>query len=366
MASKTKAEILKDHRANAALNAALPPPIGRHAKDLSADGLLSPLDERVIAASSEALEAGQTHYVDVPGIAPLREAIADSLNRAGGTKYEPGNIIVTAGVQESRFLTIQKIGENFESIAAPTVAHPGVQKALGVRARQVVSLPVDAERGFLPSVDAIAEAVAAGCRLLYLESPSRLTGAAYDRDEIAAIGEVLRENGASAICDQGLGAWVDGGCASLAALEEAPARITTIGEAFPGMGLASWFIAYIAAPEDQIPAMQSQKQIMAICTSTAAQFAALEAGSLFEAAHPPKLAQLRRLRSEILARAESLNLEVIAGDTLNIVALRAIGDVGEQLRGAGYDFADGAAFGAPDVIRLNVSAAAVDALHAPS
>lgn len=362
MASKTKAEILKDHRANAALNAALPPAIGRHAKDLSADGLFSPLDERVIAASSEALEAGQTHYVDVPGIAPLREAIADSLNRASGTNYAPGNIIVTAGVQESRFLTIQKIGENFESIAAPTVAHPGLRKALGVRERKVVPLPAEAARGFLPSVDAIAEAVAAGCRLLYLESPSRLTGAAYSSGEAAAIAQILGESGASAICDQGLSAWVDGGCASLAALEEAPAQITTIGEAFPGMGLASWFIGTIAAPEDQIPAMQSQKQIMAICTSTAAQFAALEAGSLFDAAHPPKLAQLRRLRSEILASAESLNLEVIAGDALNIIALRASDDIAERLRGAGYDFADGAAFGAPDVIRLTVSPEAADAL----
>ena len=179
MASQNKAEILTDHEANAALNSPLPPPIGRHAKDLSADGMLRPLDERVIAASSEALEAGQTHYVDVPGIAPLREAIADALNRASGASYEPGNIIVTAGLQESRFLSIQKIGENFETIGIPTVAHPGVQKALGVRARRVAALPVDPSRGYLPSVDAIAEAVAAGCRLLYLESPSRLTGAAW-------------------------------------------------------------------------------------------------------------------------------------------------------------------------------------------
>ena len=364
MASQTKAEILARHDANAALKTPLPGQITRHAKDLGADGVFSPLDERIIAAASEALEAGQTHYVDVPGIEPLREAIADYLNTSFSAPCQSGNIIVTAGLQESRFLTTQKIGENFDSIGIPAVAHPGLQKALGVRARKVVSLAVDPDRGYLPALDAIADAVAGGCRLLYLESPSRLSGAAYTSDEVAAIGQLLGESGASAIWDQGLAPWVDGGCRSLASTEESPAQVTAIGEAFPGMGLASWFIGYIAAPEDQIPAMQSQKQIMAICTSTAAQYAALEASSLFPAAHPPRLAQLRRAKSDITESAQDLNLDVIAGEALNILALRASSEAAAKLRAAGFDYADGADFGASAVIRLNVNTTTADALQA--
>ena len=364
MASQTKAEILALHEANAALQTPSPGQITRHAKDLSADGLLSPLDERIIAAASEALEAGQTHYVDVPGIAPLREAIAEYLNTSFSAPCQSSNIIVTAGLQESRFLTIQKIGETFDSIGVPAVAHPGVQKALGVRARNVVSIAVDADRGYLPALDAIADAVAGGCQLLYLESPSRLSGAAYTSDEVAAIGQLLGESGTAAICDQGLAPWVDGGCRSLAATEDAPAQVTTIGEAFPGMGLASWFIGYIAAPEDQIPAMQSQKQIMAICTSTAAQYAALEASSLFPTAHPPRLVQLKRLKSDISELARDLNLDAIAGEALNIIALRTSNDRAAKLRAAGFDCADGDDFGAPEVIRLNVNTTTADALQA--
>ncbi|MCE2473882.1 MAG: hypothetical protein J4G18_18680, partial [Anaerolineae bacterium] len=83
----------------------------RHSADFGADEIISPLDERIIAGASEAMEAGQTHYVDVPGIGPLREALADFLNNSCGSAYASGNIIITAGVQEARFLTIQKIGE---------------------------------------------------------------------------------------------------------------------------------------------------------------------------------------------------------------------------------------------------------------
>ena len=233
MSSENKSDILAQHEANSALNAVTLAPVARFDKDLSADGIASPLDERIIAASSEALEAGETHYVDVPGIAPLRAAIADFLNRSTGARCEPGNIIVTAGVQESRFLTIQKIGENFESIAVPAVAHPGAQKALGVRARNVISLPVDAERGYLPTIEAVSEVVAGGCRLLFLESPSRLSGAAYTSDEVAAIGQVLQDAGASAIWDQGLAPWVDGDCLRSPPPKTRPRKSRPLAKPFP-------------------------------------------------------------------------------------------------------------------------------------
>lgn len=367
MASKTKANLLEQHQANADLNKPLPPQTMRRAQDLSADDLQMPLDERIVAAASEAMEAGETHYVDVPGIAPLRAAIADSLNGGAGSAYQPGNIIVTAGAQESRFLTIQKIGERYASIGVPGVVHPGARKALGVRKRDIVSLPVAEERGYLPAVERIAAAASEGCRLLYLESPSRLTGAAYSVDEVAAIAQILSDYDAAAIWDQGLSVWVDGGCPSLAAHEDAPTRVATIGECCPGQGLASWFIGYIAAPEAWVPAMQSQKQIMAICTATASQYAALEAGRHFEEAHKRQLAQRSRQRADLLELARERELEVVAGEAASIIALRtADGAEGAitRLRRAGYEAADGRAFGAPDVIRLNVSNSAIAALGA--
>ena len=367
MASKTKAELLKQHQANADLNLPLPPQMMRRDQDLSADDLRMPLDERIIAAASEAMEAGETHYVDVPGIAPLRQALAEDLNRRAGGAYRADHIIVTAGLQESRFLTLQKIGERYANIGLPAVAHPGVRKALGVRERNIVPLPVDEARGYLPAVERIAAAAAEGCRLFYLESPSRLTGAAYSADEVAAIAQVLGDNDASAIWDQGLSLWVDGGCSSLVAHEDAPARVATIGECFPGQGLASWFIAYIAAPQDWLPAMQSQKQIMAICTATASQYAALEAGKHFDEAHKRQLAGRSRQRAESLELARECGLEAIAGAAASIIALRTADGAAAalaQLRNAGYDCAAGSDFGAPDVIRLSVNGSTRAALSA--
>ena len=335
--------------------------------DLGADGLIRPLDERIIAATVEALESGQTHYVDVPGIAPLRDAVADYLREFSGAAYEQGNIVITAGMQESRFLTIQMIGAQFDSIGVPEAVHPGARKALGTRARKVATLPVDASAGYLSSVESVDAAVAGGCRLLFLESPSRLSGAVYSGEQVAAIGEIVNEKDGAVIWDQGLAPWVDGDYASLAAQDGEAARVATIGEAFPGMGLASWFIGFIAAPEAWVAPMQSQKQIQSICTSTASQYGALEASQLFGAARGQQLASLRQIRSRLSQLASEGDLDVLRGAAANIIALRM--ESGSEaalatLRAAGYEATDGAFFGAPDVVRLNVTNTTADALRA--
>ena len=365
MASQTKANLLSQHAINAPLNAPLPPQVTRGERDFSADEMFSPLDERIIAGASEAMEAGQTHYVDVPGIAPLREAMADFLNGACGTAYQSGNIIVTAGVQEARFLTIQKIGELYDSIALPAVVHPGVQKALGVRQRNLVTLPADSARGYLPSLDSIAEAVASGCRLLYLESPSRLSGAAFSADEVAAIGQISSDNDVAVIWDQGLALWIPADYCSLAAQEADADSHRHHRRRLAGHGIIELVPRlYRRAGRSWVPSMQSQKQIMAICTATATQYAALEASRIYNEAHERAVGAAKPPTRKPWSRrqARRISKSSPAAAMQHPVALRAgAGSEAafEKLRAAG---SDGIHFGAPDVIRLTVNNSTLTAL----
>lgn len=349
MTSGTKTAILNQHRANALLNAPAPSLTAGHARDLSMDEIPAPLDEVIIAGVAAALESGQTHYVDVPGIGPLREALASHV----GAGCEAANIIVTAGMQESRFLTIQLIDK--KRIAIPAVVHPGALRALGVRPVPYETLAVDDART-LPTLSAIETALKNGCDLLYLESPSRLTGAAYSADEVQQIADMVQAAGAGLIWDQGEAPWVRNGAASPAGRLE---NLALIGEAFPGMGLSSWFIGYIAAPQSWIPPMQKQKQVMAICTSTASQYGALEAGRLYEGSHASRVDRLAGLRSALAQQAQAAGAAVLEGQTTSILALRLPAGRKTQalsvLAEAGYQVADGADFGADDVLRITVT-----------
>jgi aspartate aminotransferase len=351
MTSKNIDVVLELHKENTHLNTAMPPLTAESAGDLRADEWPAPLDERIIATTMEALESGQTHYVSVPGIDPLREAFAANLGIAG---IEAGNVIVTAGVQESRFLTIQMIGQGYEQIAMPAVVHPGASKALGVRPMSLHSLEVapDTQLATLASMEA---ALSTGARLFYLESPSRLTGAAYTPEQVESIAGMMADSDAGVIWDQGFGPWSD--ATSLAAMDGTAARTALIGEGFPGMGLASWYISYIAAPEDWVGPMQKQKQIMAICTATASQYAALEASNLADESQAAHRQRLAGVREELVSLAEAAGFEVVGAGTACVLALRLTNKAAAmaKLADAGYTLADGADFGAPDLMRLTVT-----------
>jgi len=347
--SHTKNNILAQHATNRDLSIAAPPLTTRTSSDFASDEIFVPLDERIISGTAEALESGQTHYVDVPGIAPLRAAVADYLREATQATTQAANVVITAGIQESRFLTIQMIGENFDRIAMPSVVHPGVRRALGVRPMPVEMLAADAPSGYLTPVSEIQRALAAGARFFYLESPARLTGASYSELDTSAIADLAAQYEATIIWDQGLAPWA-ASAPSLAAYAAEGAQIITIGEAFPGMGLSSWFIAYIASPQTLIPAMQSQKQIMAICTSTASQYGALEASRLFSEKQSAYAHQLQHKQSALRDLLAQQNIEVLPGDSATVLAFRA--DAAPHLS---EDMANGADFGAPGVWRVTVS-----------
>ncbi|MGB7342094.1 MAG: aminotransferase class I/II-fold pyridoxal phosphate-dependent enzyme [Phototrophicaceae bacterium] len=370
MASQTIVKLLQQHQTNSDLNRLSPATTMQDSKDLSADTMRTQLDEQIIAEASKALEEGNTHYVDVPGIAPLRESIADYLNQQYKSNYEISNMLVTAGVQESRFLTIQMISDEFDNqIAVPEVVHPGVLKAIGMRPRTVQKIAVTVSESALPSINSIKTILEAGSRLIYLESPSRLTGEIYTKDDVKKISNLALEYNASIIWDQGLESWTEmASYVSLVGQDNMSANVIAIGEAWSGMGLASWFIGYIAAPKNLIPAMQSIKQVMSICTSTPTQFAALEASKLFEANHATQLQQISASKHKLIELAGQANLEVVDGQAANILAFRLSGAEKDRilkiLASEGYQVTDGSEFGAPDLIRINVNHTAEHALQA--
>jgi aspartate/methionine/tyrosine aminotransferase len=325
--------------------------------DLRGDQPVATLDPTVAEAAARALESGQTHYVDVPGIAPLREAAARLLAEQGAA-CRSANVLITAGAQEARFLALQILGDLAGHLVLPEVVHPGVRQALGVRSVPFITVAVDPAAGMLADLDAMRAALAAGGRLIYIEAPVRLTGAMYSAEAWATIAALARDYGAGVIVDQGLAPWAEGPSAALALAGSSLERVALIGELAPGMGLQSWQVGYVAADESWVPPMQSQKQIMAICTSTAAQYAALEAmeglAGAWDELRPALLARAAAARTAA-AKRELAPLPGASGSVLAIspsdpAATRA------ALEAAGYTVADGGAFGAPGTLRLAVPA----------
>jgi aspartate/methionine/tyrosine aminotransferase len=342
------AEIQRRLAANADLAAVAPPPVGRFAHDFVADQPTSAIAPALLDEVTAALRAGQTHYVDVPGLAALRERIAANLAAAGRATPDKAGVVVTAGVQEARFLAIQVLSETFDVVAVPDVVHPGVRTALGIRASAGrLELRTDAAQGYLVPVAEVERALAAGARLLVLESPVRLSGAAYDTASVRRIAELVAAHDAHVVLDDGFAPWATSPVASLALEAAAAGRVTLIGEVLPGAGLEAWSLGFIAGAAERTAGFTKLKQIMSICTSTPAQLAAIALDREGAGDVTGRRAALAAARAELLTAAAVAGLRVVPGHCAHVVAVAGVATtpVGAL---------DGAAFGAPGTARLRV------------
>ncbi len=353
--SQTKNRIISKREGNQFLHAAALLPVQEREMDLSTDHPNFLPDESILDGAIKALEAGETHYVDVPGVPSLRDSIVTYLQESGFANYNQDTVQVTAGMQECRFLSIQNIGDQQPSIAIPTVVHPGVHKAIGIRPMKVVSLPVDSRR-LLPTIEGIQHAIAEGCRMIYLESPSRLTGGVYSLVEVQQIGELVKANSVDLLWDQGLSPWMnEGDCPSVAATPGIQDYVTILGELWPGTGMERFYLGYIAGPEKWMKVFKTQKQVISICTNAQIQFAAIEAFPNFKANHESRHSLLAENHRKALFALNKLNVDVLQGSTVNLIAFRAAKEVLAKLSGLGYKVVDGGDFGAEGVLRISIT-----------
>jgi aspartate/methionine/tyrosine aminotransferase len=329
------------------------PPATAQGDDLSGDHpAFAPIPE-ARAAVRDALERGETHYADVPGVAPLREAVGAALVAVGLQVDSAEGLMITAGEQEARFLAVQTLASAGYRLILPSVVHPGARKAAALGRVAVDRIPLDPTT-LSPDVDRLRALLAAGPAAVYLESPNRLTGRCLERGAAETIAaEVARADGI-VIWDASLAAWVAAPEAYvlLGALAGMADRTVTIGSMWSGSGLEGWLAAYLAGPPRFFAQARSLKQIIAICTTTPAQWGVLGAVRAGGAADQhARRDLLRRHRDQAVALWPEA---VLPGEAVSLVAVRAPEDLGAKL---GVRAMPGAPFGAPGVLRFTVTPA---------
>ncbi len=142
-------------------------------------------DKKIIQKVMESLLNGETHYVDVPGHPELRVQIGKYLSSEGIANN--GNVLITAGIQEARFLSVQILGNTLGKIVFPEVIHPGVRAVVEVRDLDCNFMEIGTDHRMIVTPAEIKNVLSNGAKVLYIESPSRLTGGCYEKEELNEI-----------------------------------------------------------------------------------------------------------------------------------------------------------------------------------
>jgi len=237
--------------------------------------------ENIKEAAKRAIDRGETKYPPISGIPELREAVAAKFRRENGLDYKPSQTIVSTGGKQvlyNAFLATLNPGDEVLIGAPYWVSYP---EMVALNGGTPVILPTTLESGFKIRPDDLDRAITPRTKWFLFNSPSNPSGAAYTRDEIKGLTDVLlRHPQVWILTDDMYEHLLYGDLDYFTPAQVEPAlydRTLTMNGVSKAYAMTGWRIGYAAGPEVLIKAMDVVQGQQTSGASTIAQWAAVEA-----------------------------------------------------------------------------------------
>lgn len=237
-------------------------------------------------AAIAAINAGDTKYTNVDGTPVLKKAIIEKFQRENNLSYEADQILVSSGGKQTCYQVCMAVLNDGDECIIPApywVSYPDMALLAGG-----VPVPVlgGIEQGYKITPQQLEEVITDRSRLLFLNSPSNPTGAAYSKAELQALGAVLEKYPNILIATDDMYEhiyWADEPFVSFAeACPNLYDRTLTMNGVSKAYAMTGWRIGYCGGPVDIVKAMkkiQSQSTSNPVSVSQAAAVAALTGGN---------------------------------------------------------------------------------------
>src|SRR5271165_6055292 len=237
--------------------------------------------DNIKEAAIAAIKRGETKYPPVLGIPPLREAIAQKFKRENGLDYKPSDVIVGTGGKQilyNAFLVTMNRGDEVIIPAPHWTSYPDMVLLNG---GEPAIVPTRLEDGYKLRPEALEKAITPRTKWIILNSPSNPSGAAYTRNEIKALTDVLiRHPHVWVLSDDMYEHLVYGDFAFTTPVQVEPSlkpRALTMNGVSKAYAMTGWRIGYAAGPAALIRAMDIVQGQQTSGACTIAQWASVEA-----------------------------------------------------------------------------------------
>ena len=232
-------------------------------------------------AAIEAIRRGETKYTPVPGIAPLREAIAKKFKRENGLDYKPTQTIVGTGGKHilfNAFLSTVNPGDEVIIPAPYWVSYPDMVLLAG---GTPVFVQTKMEHAFKLQAEDLERAITPKTKWLLINSPSNPSGAAYSREEMKKVTDVLmRHPHVWVLTDDIYEHLTYGDFQFVTPAQVEPnlmERTLTMNGVSKSYAMTGWRIGFAAGPDTLIKAMDMLQGQQTSGACSIAQWASVEA-----------------------------------------------------------------------------------------
>jgi aspartate aminotransferase len=237
--------------------------------------------DNIKEAAMAAIRRGETKYTPVAGIVPLREAIARKFKRENGLDYKPSQTIVGTGGKQVIYNALLATLNPGDEVIVPTPYWVSYPEMVGLCGGTAVFVDTTMEHNFKLQAEPLERAITPKTKWIILNSPSNPSGAAYSREEMKAITDVLmRHPHVWVLTDDMYEHLTYGDFAFVTPAQVEPGlydRTLTMNGVSKAYAMTGWRIGYAAGPEHLIKAMDFVQGQQTSGACSIAQWAAVEA-----------------------------------------------------------------------------------------
>lgn len=225
------------------------------------------------------LEKGHTHYSSNAGFIELRREIADYLKRRYDLGYNPSSeILVTVGGSEGIDIALRALAGPGDEVVIPEPSFVAYKGCTAFTGASVKIINLRAEDEFKLTPELLEEAITPKTKVVIVPFPNNPTGAVMNREELAAIAEVLKDKDVIVISDEIYSELTYGQeHVSIASFKEMKEKTVVINGFSKAFAMTGWRLGYACGHPVIIDAMKKIHQYAIMCSPTTAQYAAIEA-----------------------------------------------------------------------------------------
>ncbi|MGB0779767.1 MAG: pyridoxal phosphate-dependent aminotransferase [Flavobacteriaceae bacterium] len=331
--------------------------------------------EFIKKAAIQAVEDNYNSYTPVDGYAELKEAICEKFQRDNNITYTPNQVVVSTGAKQSIANVCMVLLNPGDEVLLPAPYWVSYSAIVTLAEAQSVLIPSSIETDFKITPQQLEAAITPKTKLVMFNSPNNPSGTIYTEEEFRALAAVLENYPNIYVLTDEIYEHINYGTPhfSFSTIPSMYDRTITVNGVAKAFAMTGWRIGYIGAPEWIAKAcnkMQGQITSGANCIAQRATIAALQAPPSEIKYMVEEFEQRRDLILQLLGEIPGLKLnrpegafyvfpDVSAyfGKTLAGTPINDANDVALYiLEKAHVATVSGAAFGAPNCIRISYAA----------
>jgi aspartate aminotransferase len=328
--------------------------------------------DHIKEAAKKAIDDNFSFYSPVPGYMDLRKAIVAKLKKENGLDFTTDQIVVSNGAKQSVCNVILSIIDPGDEVIVP--APYWVSYVEMVKLAEGINVVVDAgiEQDFKITPSQLEAAVTPKTKALILCSPSNPTGSVYTKEELQGLAGVIAKYPNIIVLSDEIYEHINyvGQHESIAQFAEIADRVVIINGVSKAYAMTGWRVGYIAAPlwiSKATNKLQGQYTSGASSIAQKASVAAYTGDQRCVQAMREAFLRRRDIGIKLLKEIPNINVntpqgafylfpkvDAYFGKSADGYQVNNVTDLAMYLLEAGHvATVGGAAFGAPDCLRLS-------------